>query len=403
MPDYSGLRAANVFRPIGMPDIDNSSIAELLSSVIPAVNSMKNDDLFRQKELMQFQHSLANQRPPEMVLPTRGPNAIKKQHIVNYAPPTQMQQKFAREDAEQRDQKFRMGQLQAQQEGALNNALATGRQRSEADMQRLTTELNARKEESAAERASREKIAETGRKAAAEERVAGREFQAEQARLNREQKGQPFMIDDPNNPGKQMAVRWNPANETLEPITHQGQTVTGLTKPGTPKAGQFKQPTNLTDMRRNVQDILNEFDNVLDKNDQLTSKGQSAFGKSAAFRWIPGSEEKSGTASVKRIQSQQILNLIEDMKAQSKTGATGFGAMNMRELAVLESAASKLSDPYISEEDGRKELKRLRDQLRLVLQDEGAAQPEKDAPGTNSVGKKPRLDPDELLKKYGGG
>ena len=84
MPDFDFLTTASRFnnRPIGMPDIDSGSISELFRQIVPMVASMKNDDLTRQKELMQFQHSLANQRPPEVVLPSRGPNAVKKQHIV---------------------------------------------------------------------------------------------------------------------------------------------------------------------------------------------------------------------------------------------------------------------------------------------------------------------------------
>lgn len=403
MADFTNLRAANVFRnrPFGMPDIDNSSVAQMLSQIVPLVSNLKDDDLLRQKELMQFEQSLANQRPTAAPIPTRGPNAIKKQHIVQYAPPTSMQQQFAREEAEARDQKFRMGALQAQQSGALNNALATGAQRSAADMARLAAEINARKEEGAADRTSREAIAKTGRETAAEERKAQRTFTAQENQKNRDQRGlQIVNVPDPSDPtgAKQIAVKVDLSSGKAEPITHEGQNVTNATKLGTkPNI----QATNLKDIRSKTQDALNEIDEILDpKTDKLTSKGSRAVGGTSIFNWIPTTEGFAGNKSIQRIKSQQVLNLIADMKAQSKTGATGFGNMSNKDLAVLENAATKL-DTGLDESEFEKEMKRIRDTLRKVMQDQSTPA-EPDRPGTISIGKKPRLDPDELLKKYGG-
>lgn len=370
MGRFDAMRASSRFnsRPFGMPEMDDSSLRGIMNDIEPLVNSMKNDDMFRQRQMMEFENSLRqSNRPPVQIAPPQ-----KKNFVVNYGqaaklPPSPVE---------------------------ANNA---AREANVAQLNKEFAAINEQRGEKQAARDSIEKI--SGQKLAAEtlENTTQREFTAGENKKNREQKGQPYMMPDPNDPSKQIAVRWNPATETVEPIKYNDQTISNLTKPGTKPTG----PTPaLRDLRGKAQEALDEIKNVLGDDDKLTSKGQSAFGKSAAFRWIPGSEEKSGTGSVRRIQSQQILNVIEDMKAQSRTGATGFGAMNKDELRVLESAASKLSDPYISEEDGRRELKRIKEKLNLILKDEEAA-PDSNK-GSVDIGKRPRLDPDELLRKYGG-
>lgn len=399
--DFDFLRAASRFnsRPTGMPYIDDSSINDLFRQVAPMVSSMKNDDLYRQKELLQFRESL-NNAPRNQALTrdmiTRGPNAIKN-HVTVYAPPTQTQAKFAREEAEARDEKFRMGQLAAQQKGSLNQALAVGAQRSEADMARLAAELNATKENSAAERTSREKIATTNRTAASEERAAQREFTAEQ---NMNKGWEVANVPDPNDPTKTIAVRMNKSTGQVEPITHDGKNVGNLMRPGTkPTTVQGMPSAAFGNIRDKTQGALDEIRDILNDDDTLTPEGKAATGKSALFARIPFTAGRAGSNSINRIKSQSVLNLIGEMKAQSKTGATGFGNMSNKDLSVLEDAANKL-DTYTREEDFVKELKRIRGMLRKIMEDPDTTQPEPDRPGTVSTGKKPRLDPAEMYNKY---
>lgn len=379
MARFDDMRASSRFsRPFGMPEMDDDSLHDILRQISPVVSSMKNDDLFRQKQLMEFENSLRRQNMGMQDAMRRRslPDPTKKNWVVNYGGPVKLPPSTVEADNAARDARA-------------------------AQVNREFAAVNALREERQATRASAEKIAADKLAAETAEHNTQRNFTAEQNKLNREQKSQPYMIDDPNDPTKKIAVRWNPATETVEPLKFGDQTVTNLIKPGTPpRPGKFVQPKNLSDIRAKVNAILPEFDNLLDKDDQLTSKGSSAFGTNQYFRWVPGSDAKSGRGSVVRIQAQEIINLIDEMKNQSATGATGFGAMNKDELAVLQNAASKLSDPYISDEDGRKELKRLRDNLKKILQDEAAEQPLPDEPGTRSTGRRPKLDPDKMLEKY---
>jgi hypothetical protein len=46
--------------------------------------------------------------------------------------------------------------------------------------------------------------------------------------------------------------------------------------------------------------------------------------------------------NVNQLLSQKVLNVMNEMKRASKTGATGFGALSEKELQILQSAATAL-------------------------------------------------------------
>jgi hypothetical protein len=314
---------------------------------------------------------------PAPVLPSTA-SLQKKNYVVNYGGPVKLPPSTVEADNAAREAKA----------AQINKEFAA---------------VNEAREERKATRASAEKVA--GDKLAAEslENKTQRDFTAEQNRLNREQKGQPYMITDPNDPTKQIAVRWNPATETLDPITYNDQNVAGLTKPGTPpRTGQFVQPKNLDSIREQAQGALEEIKDVLGDDDNLTPAGARAVGKSSVANWVPTTKGYAGAASINRVKAQRVLSLIGEMKAQSKTGATGFGNMSNKDLATLERAATKL-DTGLDEETFKKEMIRIRTLLRKVMEEDGAEQPERDSPGTRSTGKRPVLDPDALIQKYSGG
>jgi hypothetical protein len=74
---------------------------------------------------------------------------------------------------------------------------------------------------------------------------------------------------------------------------------------------------------------------------------------------IPGTERANAAASLERLKSQAIVGLMNEMKAQSRTGATGFGALNKEELVVLQTGATKLSSSAISDQSAAEELSRI--------------------------------------------
>ena len=57
---------------------------------------------------------------------------------------------------------------------------------------------------------------------------------------------------------------------------------------------------------------------------------------------IPGTEAYGVRGDIELIKSKLALDMIKEMKQQSSTGATGFGAMSEKELALIQSAVDRL-------------------------------------------------------------
>jgi hypothetical protein len=91
--------------------------------------------------------------------------------------------------------------------------------------------------------------------------------------------------------------------------------------------------------------------------------------------FIPGSDTATAEGALNRLRSRTIVDLLNEMKSQSRTGATGFGAMNEREFGVLEGGASQLGSSLISDERAASELKRIYDIANQVLTGGGAPTP----------------------------
>jgi hypothetical protein len=127
------------------------------------------------------------------------------------------------------------------------------------------------------------------------------------------------------------------------------------------------------------------------KDYELAPGVSGVVGATLGTRWIPGTQAANAEAAIQRLNARLVVDLIAEMKSQSRTGATGFGALSERELRILEGAAAKLSTNQ-SDESFRQELKRVRDMVERIVQD----QPQ--AGGQPSAASKA----DELLKKYGG-
>ena len=85
-------------------------------------------------------------------------------------------------------------------------------------------------------------------------------------------------------------------------------------------------------------------------------------------------EGKEAVASIKQLVGQEVLNQIATMKAQSLTGATGFGQMNMAELDLLIASATVLQNwgmtfNNIGEERALTELIAIQGQLARIQED----------------------------------
>ena len=143
-----------------------------------------------------------------------------------------------------------------------------------------------------------------------------------------------------------------------------------LTKPGSTSKLQGVDPQALNKIRSSAQEALAAFDQVIDKStDELMPGIEIVVGRSRMLgrHLIPGSPAVGAEDKVKNLKSQLIIDLIAEMKAQSKTGATGFGQLTGRELDLLEAAASRIN-PAANERDFIVAVKEVRDKFRKILQ-----------------------------------
>ena len=136
----------------------------------------------------------------------------------------------------------------------------------------------------------------------------------------------------------------------------------------------------------------------------LTPGGKDIFGEwtpKIARGLMPGKAATDANASLRNVTGNQIIDWIADMKAQSSTGATGFGQLNLEELAILEAAASRLTQ-RVSEETALEDLMAIRS---LMAKAAGGEQPSGNVtPGqqnNNAASGRPRAS--DLINKYGGG
>lgn len=119
---------------------------------------------------------------------------------------------------------------------------------------------------------------------------------------------------------------------------------------------------------------LAEIDNLLDANGKLRPEALGAVGASRYNQlWrIQGNPAFAANASIDRIRARMVTDLMAKMKAQSRTGATGFGQLTEKELKLLQDAAAKLN-PGLPEQVFEKELQRIRRDLeRMVMEPTGS-------------------------------
>ena len=74
--------------------------------------------------------------------------------------------------------------------------------------------------------------------------------------------------------------------------------------------------------------------------------------------FFPG-ETSDASAALDRLQGRVVVDLLNEMKNQSRTGATGFGALSGPELKLLEDAASQLNSSLITDKRAAEELARI--------------------------------------------
>jgi hypothetical protein len=140
------------------------------------------------------------------------------------------------------------------------------------------------------------------------------------------------------------------------------------------------EDTRMSSLRQRSQLILSAVDKLIVPDTlgqyQLAPGAKSIFGEMTPvwardYNLDPASVDAN--AALKQVLGQQIVDLIADMKAQSRTGATGFGQLNIRELDVLQSAATQLTN-RLSEPAALRELVTLKEKLEKILAPTGSPQ-----------------------------
>jgi len=77
-----------------------------------------------------------------------------------------------------------------------------------------------------------------------------------------------------------------------------------------------------------------------------------------------GSQNENATLNT--LTANTITDFLNYMKNQSRTGATGFGALNQEELKIIVEGAGKLKDRHISPEEALNELMRIYEKANLA-------------------------------------
>lgn len=183
-------------------------------------------------------------------------------------------------------------------------------------------------------------------------------------------------IADPEDPKRMISANYDEDTGTVTPIKMDG----GKIQPG---ASAKVNATNVENEKRKVQNdeltktkatnALAILDQLVDKEGNLLPDTQTATGWSAnvpMLEAVPGIGPGMAGANSKidQLQNMLTLDLLQDLKDRSKTGATGFGALNLKELGVMENAATRLSKRNMSEGEFAKALKEIRDELNKALQ-----------------------------------
>ena len=204
----------------------------------------------------------------------------------------------------------------------------------------------------------------------------------EEARAKFTAAGRPTQAATEAEPLAEM-VAANPAVlQNLTPTVASGVLAT-LAK--NPVLRQRYEQVRMEPIRAQAQTALTALDELLAKNTktgavQVDPKTGKPAGLSGGAQWLygasaalfhygvpPGGEIANAKAALNQVTGQLTLNLINTMKSQSRTGATGFGQLSARELDVLESAATILKN-NISEEKALDALATLRDRFQKILQ-----------------------------------
>lgn len=176
-------------------------------------------------------------------------------------------------------------------------------------------------------------------------------------------------VTDPNNPSQSISMRVNKQTGETAPLDTDGV----VTRRGSAKDIQSgidtknKEATNNKAYLDKTNESLNVIKDLMDDKGELTTEGARAVGKSSVGNFIPTTLGYSGSLKIQKLKGEQVLNLIKELKEQSRTGATGMGNMSNKDLGVIERAATLL-DTGLDEAEFKKQLGTVKAELNDIAQ-----------------------------------
>jgi hypothetical protein len=117
--------------------------------------------------------------------------------------------------------------------------------------------------------------------------------------------------------------------------------------------------------------------------------GINLFGLRSVVPAIPGTPKSNWNANIDKLTGQLVLDVMTNLKNASRTGATGFGQLSNKELALLQGASTQLRRD-LSPQDAQKYLGILKEKYNKIISGQQKQ-------GQTQSG----YDPNELMKKYG--
>lgn len=112
-------------------------------------------------------------------------------------------------------------------------------------------------------------------------------------------------------------------------------------------------------IKESAQNILNTIGKI--------EKGIRYFGAAGNIPAFPAEYNKQDwSANVDKLTGELVLKVLNDMKAASKTGASGFGSLSGQELELLKNAATSLKKGA-SEENAQMYLNEIKARMQKVL------------------------------------
>lgn len=220
------------------------------------------------------------------------------------------------------------------------------------------------------------------------------------AKLAYSEKGQPTDHYDPATqtvvrlPGIDMTIFPNLTqafgkNKTAGSATTTSQ-VSVLSTPASQEAAQTQAET-AKEAVATVQNAINKVDEA----SKLYSESKTAGGYGQLLAGLPNTDARSLANLTSNIKSAFSVEEIAKLKAQSKTGATGFGSLAVKELETIQNAVTAL-DP--ADKNYPNQLKTIRESFDRwkKLMEQRSVRAEARAGGTSPMsGKNPQLQPTE--------